>query len=330
MTCARTTVTSSHTAPLCPLCEDVDTYFVFHGEDELGNSFPTYSCRNCGTSFLFPPPTPAQLEKAYATSYYGEGATKFGGVIEHLRDLASKTRAQTLARGLPSNSRILDVGCGDGRLLRQFSQLGDNYQLHGIELPGPAAERTAKIPRVQLHLGTQDTVDFPEAHFDLITLVHVLEHLPNPRQAVVRLARWLKPGGILFLSFPNVDSWQAKAFGSAWFHLDPPRHLTLPSPAAVSQLLSSNKVALQRGSHWCPEQNLYGWIQSALNDLDPVRNLLYERLKRNFSYHPARKLTPLWHLLFAGLLSPFAILADATATIARSGATVELTFKKAL
>lgn len=326
----RTSETSSHTSPLCPLCKDVDTSFAFPGEDESGNSFPTYSCRNCGTSFLFPPPTPTQLENAYATSYYGEGATKFGGIIERLRDLASKARAQTLARDLPPHARILDVGCGDGRLLRRFSQLGGDYQLHGIELPGPAAERTAKIPRIQLHPGTLDTVDFPDAQFDLISLVHVLEHLPDPQRALVRLARWLKPGGQLFLAFPNINSWQAKAFGNAWFHLDPPRHLTLPSPAAVSRLLTSNHVSLQKSSHWCPEQNLYGWIQSALNDLDPARNLLYERLKRNFGYHRARKFAPLWHLALAGLIAPFAVIADSAAAVFRSGATVELTFKKAL
>jgi len=327
---ARTSVTSSDTSPLCPLCENADTSFAFVGQDELGDSFPTYSCRNCGTSFLFPSPTAAQLERAYATSYYGEGATKFGGVIEQLRDLASKTRAQTMARNLPSQASILDVGCGDGRLLRQFSQLGRDYQLHGIELPGPAAERTAKIPRIHLHLGTLDTVEFPDAQFDLISLVHVLEHLPDPHQALIRLARWLKPGGRLFLAFPNIESWQAKAFSNAWFHLDPPRHLTLPSPTAVSGLLASNHIYLQKSAHWCPEQNLYGWIQSALNDLDPARNLLYERLKRNFGYYPKRKLAPLWHLLSAGLITPFAIIADAASVISRAGATVELTFKKAL
>ena len=85
------------------------------------------------------------MRDAYATSYYGEGATKFGTWIESLRDAFATRRARKLARALAEGARILDVGCGDGRLLRSFHNAG-RFELHGIELPGPAAERAAKSP----------------------------------------------------------------------------------------------------------------------------------------------------------------------------------------
>lgn len=80
--------------------------------------------------------------------------------------------------------------------------------------------------------------------------------------------------------------------------------------------------------HSCWEQNLYGWLQSALNAIDPDRNLLYERLKGNRSHQANRRIALAIHALLAAILLPPAVLAEVGAILARSGATVETTFRK--
>lgn len=314
----------------CPFCRSEQTRRGSDSPDEFRQIHSTRGCAVCGTHFLWPQPDDATLTRAYAVAYYGAGRTKFGGPIERFRDVASTGRARGFLRQLPADGAVLDIGCGDGRLLRQLKRLNPKLTLHGVELPGPAAERAAATPGLQLHLGTVDTAHYPEASFDLITLVHVIEHLPDPRRALETIVRWLKPGGRLFLAFPNIASWQARWSGPAWFHLDPPRHLTLTPPQTFTEFLQNHGVVTERVRHWCPEQNLYGWLQSALNRWDPDRNFLYERLKRNRHYAAHRKVAVLGHAAAAAALLPFATAVDAAAALAGAGATVEMTFRKAI
>ena len=313
----------------CPFCARPGTLPRGRTSGDDNAIYPLRACVACGTVFLWPAPLADQLRAAYATGYYGEGATKFGHWIERLRDAFATRRARQLARPLAQGASILDVGCGDGRLLRSFQAIG-RYELHGIELPGPAAERAAKIPAVHLHLGTLEGTEFPAASYDLITLVHVFEHLSMPRETLDQLTRLVRPGGRLFLAFPNIGSWQARVFREDWFHLDPPRHLNLVPPRTVIAHLRSRGFRLLEARHLCLEQNTYGWLQSALNRVDHHRNFLYERLKRNRSYLPDRGAISVGaHAAFAGLLLPPALLLDFASAVAGSGATVELTFEHA-
>jgi 2-polyprenyl-3-methyl-5-hydroxy-6-metoxy-1,4-benzoquinol methylase len=315
-------------AVTCPFCSGDHLRDGGTAIDENQRRFPQRVCLRCGTKFLSPAPSTEVLTHAYASSYYGEGETKFGGPIERFRDAAAAGRAKALVKSLPPRARALDVGCGDGRFLRLLGSLHHDLELHGIEMPGPAADRASRITGLVLHPGTLNSTTFDQDTFDIISLVHVIEHLPDPEAALVRVVRWLRPGGRLFLAFPNVQSWQAKLFSRHWFHLDPPRHLTLVPPGAVSARLTQLGLVPEAERHWCPEQNLFGWIQSALNACDPDRNLLYERLKRNKMYQAERVVAPTIHAAAAALLVMPAILLDLAATFCRSGATVELTFQK--
>jgi len=192
----------------CPFCAEMVATSWCRTRDEAGTSYHVCMCEACGTAFLWPAPGEAELIRAYASDYYGAGETKFNPIVERFRNCFSKSRARHLTRGLKAGARILDVGCGDGRLLRNFQQAG-RYELHGIELPGRAAERAGRIPGMQLHIGTLEAAGLPDAFFDLVTLVHVFEHLPAPRATLDHLANLMRPGGRLFLAFPNITSWQA-------------------------------------------------------------------------------------------------------------------------
>jgi len=80
---------------------------------------------------------------------------------------------------------------------------------------------------------------FPPESFDVITCFDVLEHLYEPRKIMARVAEWLKPGGIFYVLVPNVDSAEARVFGSYWHGLELPRHLFHYSPASLKFLVES-------------------------------------------------------------------------------------------
>lgn len=320
--------TTGRLVATCPFCQCMDAYDWANTQSEDGAHYQVRVCSACHTAFLWPQPTEAQLNQAYAAPYYGEGVAKFNPVIERLRGTFAGLRVKGLAGRLPAAAKILDVGCGDGRLLMAFHKAGFR-ELHGIELPGAAAERTARIPEIHLHVGTVDSIELPPASFDLITLVHVYEHLSAPRETLDQFARLVKLGGRLFLSFPNIHSWQASFSKGRWFHLDPPRHLNLVPPQAVIFHLQTMGFELVAERHLCLEQNIYGWIQSVLNLCDARRNFLYERLKRNRSYLPDRGVGSLaLHTAFGALLLIPALVADGVSALVRRGATVELMFEK--
>jgi SAM-dependent methyltransferase len=138
-----------------------------------------------------------------------------------------------VAARLPKGARWLDVGCGNGSYL---AQLRDRFGLHvsGVDF-APAAVAAARRLNVDVHEGTVHTL--PSSSFDVISMWWVLEHVSDPHGEIDRVAELLKPGGTLLVSVPNVASASARLFGARWYHLDPPRHLTLWTPATLHRLL---------------------------------------------------------------------------------------------
>jgi SAM-dependent methyltransferase len=124
--------------------------------------------------------------------------------------------------------------------------------------------------------------------FDVITLWHSLEHVHSPRKTLEALLARLRPGGHIIIALPNRAGLQAAAFGRSWFHLDVPRHLSHFTPAALQKLLDG--LGLQACRRWDleAELDLFGWIQSALNQMLPSPNVLFDTVTGRRRKHPMR------------------------------------------
>jgi 2-polyprenyl-3-methyl-5-hydroxy-6-metoxy-1,4-benzoquinol methylase len=119
---------------------------------------------------------------------------------------------------------VLDYGCGSGDFV--LSAAGMGAEAMGIEPSSLAVER-ARMLGAKVLQGTIDTIDLTDMknRFDLITLNHVLEHIPEPSTALGMLKELLKPEGHLWIAVPNFQCWGSKVLREQWHSSDIPRHL---------------------------------------------------------------------------------------------------------
>jgi 2-polyprenyl-3-methyl-5-hydroxy-6-metoxy-1,4-benzoquinol methylase len=101
-------------------------------------------------------------------------------------------------------SRILDVGCGEAVLAAAFKRAGASY-VAGIELePGAAAVASGRLDHLVQGSAMDAPLPFNEGEFDYLVFADVLEHLPDPDQALARLLPLLSPTGRVIVSVPNM------------------------------------------------------------------------------------------------------------------------------
>lgn len=312
----------------CPYCTQTSASTFCHTTDIFGDEFDLLVCSNCDAHYLDPMPTGAQLARAYDDSYYGEGEEKFEGPVEKALNVFRDLRASHLAKLLNRTGKVLDIGCGNGNFLAAVGKRGQ-FELHGSELEGGSAERAKRVQGIQLHLGELQELEFESDSFDGITLFHVFEHVTNPKEVLEIIARILKPGGHLVMSFPNIGSFQSRFFRGMWLHLDPPRHIFFFRPKAFKKIMKDHGFEVLREKHFQPEYNPFGFQQSILNRLVGQREVLYEHLKRNTEYtKDYSKSSLLIQKLFFMASFPFFIAVDMLEGLLKSGGTVEFTLRK--
>ena len=325
------------------------------GFDHAAERFDLAECSGCGLVSLSPLPGPDELARYYNDAYYGGGASgKFTPVMEAAVRWANRARASglvagwkasrraargTSALGTPSDSgRVLDIGCGRGHLLAAMAQRG--WECYGTELsafPGDERPQTPGAGRVTILRGAVEDLPLEDAFFDVVSIWHVLEHVRNPSTTLRTIARTLKPGGVLALAVPNYSSLQRIIFGRHWFHLDCPRHLYHFRKRLLLTWLDENGLTVSKVRTFSAEQNLFGFLQSALNVFFGRRrpNAFYHLLRRSqagpgtAATAPRRLLGLLGYAAIAAALCPLAVIEAAAAAVTGTGATLVVHARRA-
>lgn len=207
-------------------------------------------CRACSLLQMRPMPTGAELADFYQTydvvgecgAYYQESWGPGALETPEGRDVAD--RADWMLRRLPAGARVLDVGSGPGLFLRLMKKRG--VLAEGVELSGPAAQRSARDYALRVHNGT--IADLSPDAYGAITLWDVIEHVQDPAALVREAARRLPAGGWLFLETPDEGALLDRAvLLLARLRFDGPaktfyglHHVVLFRPATMRRLLEEN------------------------------------------------------------------------------------------
>ena len=143
--------------------------------------------------------------------------------------------------------RVMELGCAHGYTL---SWLEERYETWGIDISDYAVGRSKTIaPRshtFQADIGAALPLEIERGGFDLIIAKYVLEHLPQPAEALTRLAGLLAPGGALLYSVPDTTSPGRRFKGDAWFALGDETHISLLDPPQWLQLTQRAGLSVER------------------------------------------------------------------------------------
>lgn len=281
-----------------------------------GEEFSVRRCTQCGLAQT--EPEPPSMGRFYPIRY-----RRYGGATLKVLKALYNLRVRGWMRHLPERGRALEVGCGDGWMLGALRDHG--WRVFGSERSTEGARAAVEINGIPMFVG--DLNALAPSRFNLVILFQVLEHLSDPLDAIRKSAELLQPGGMMVVAVPNAASWQARAFGRFWFHLDVPRHLQHFSPESLGRLFQKIGLRVVRARVVSPEHDPYGVLQSLLNKLGFQQNLMTKILMGMSVKAPVPALAAMWSVA-ALLLIPSAAI-SLWGWTARSGAIVEIWAVKA-
>jgi len=192
------------TCPVCgsSWCVAISTPRIKIGAAFFGeaiNSVGLVKCRDCGLEFVNPRPGPEVLDEFYGMPGYPAHETSGD-------DSVSSFRFNFLG-GLLSKTTLLDYGCGGGSFLQKARDAG--WDVTGIE-PSPVGRKNAQALGVEVY-GRMEDIPAPR-RFDLVTMFHVLEHVPDLSAVLSAVKRVMTDNGLLLVEVPNIRSFRAMVY----------------------------------------------------------------------------------------------------------------------
>lgn len=209
--------------PRCPLCGRTETRVwkassvdgdlvpedLAITDSRYGTTLPILEC-SCGFRFADPRTVPdlVALYEALDDQAYSETAD--------VRRVQQRTLVRDLLRRRPGTRTLLDVGAANGLLVEEATLAG--LQAVGVE-PSESLSAEARERGVDVLTGVLPHPELADRQFDAVTLVDVIEHVPDPVE-LLRLARArVAPDGCVFVVTPDIASLAARVLGRRWWHL---------------------------------------------------------------------------------------------------------------
>ena len=189
----------------------------------------------------FPKPSLEKLPSYYESEDYISHTDGKRSVFEKLYQLIKGIALKNKLKLINTQSqkgKLLDIGAGTGDFLVVAKK--DGWETIGVE-PSEKAKAIAISKGVDF---VEKLSDIESNTFDVITMWHVLEHVPNLDDYLVELKRLLKPSGTIIIAVPNFKSFDANYYGKFWAAYDVPRHIWHFSKTAIDKLFSEKEMKL--------------------------------------------------------------------------------------
>lgn len=215
-------------------------------------NFELYHNQELDMLLTIPKPTNEELGRFYENSEYlphtDSNKSLFDKLYQYVKRNAISNKVVLLNSLKPSSKTLLDIGTGTGDFLLACKNNG--WEVAGIE-PNQKARLLAQDKlskdesKVHLHESLKsldESLSNPPKEFDVITMWHVLEHVPDVENYIKQLKSFLKPNGTLIIAVPNFKSYDAFYYGKFWAAYDVPRHLYHFSKKSIAKLFGKEQM----------------------------------------------------------------------------------------
>ena len=267
----------------CPVCEHPDCREKWRLGDRFfettQETFTLYECTGCGLLFQDASAVESRLAGFYPEGYWwrpGDGvASRLEG--RYRRWVVENDHLKTIREWFPGPRPVslLDIGCGSGLFVSLAA--GAGFDAAGLERSAEAVEAAHRKGVESVICGDESLMIDQGREFDLVTLFHVLEHVPDPFKYLRRIQKLLRKPGHLVVQVPSRSSLQARVFGRRWYGLDCPRHLSNFTEYALLAVLGRAGFRIRRIRRFSLRDNAPAIVSSLFPRLDPMSSRVLAR-----------------------------------------------------
>lgn len=221
----------------CKICNSTLLEKYSHGKFEL------VRCRDCNINYNAHFPEIEDITEHYEKKYkislddtYNDERRRYFRFPENIgliNDILQYTKAP---------SSILDIGCDKGYFI-------DEARRYGFNVFGTELSKSANLYTKKIKLDVRQNLSDFEQSFDVITLWHVLEHIPEPVAFLEEIKSKMNRPGYLFIRVPAFDSYWSQLLKDKWDWFQPENHLFHYSMKSLSILLNKVGFDIEKISH---------------------------------------------------------------------------------
>lgn len=280
----------------CPICTNKKTEF-FH----TVNHFSYYRCNNCTTLSLYPQPSKKDIDEYYKKNFvYSAGEANESQIRRRAKKVLHKLKGMN-----PSGRTLLDIGSGYGFFLDEAKK--SNLDIIGIEPSKELYKNSIKFTR---NITFEDfNRENKNKKYDFISLIHVIEHVDNPREMLQKASFLLTKGGILYIETPNLNSHLFHEEKYQYTFLTPPDHIWIFSFKSFEYLLrEGNGIEVIQKTTYSQPEHFMGILKKKLEVRSEKLEAKNESKKMPFKSSniqpPTSNISRLKYLVFDRFLSP--------------------------
>lgn len=230
--------------PLAPLIRDIKDYeYGVPWQSEL------WACASCGLVVQEPRVAPADIPKLYPSTYLAHsGSSRTRGIYGQLKSILGRRAAGLLARHVPQDGRVVEIGCGNGKFLSVLHGLRPDIRLAGVDIEDV---NITDLPGFTFYHGQLEEVAIEPSSFDAVYCSNLIEHVPDPLTFLKKCHEVLKSGGVIIGITPDHLSLDRYVFGRYWAGYHYPRHTFIFNHRNIRAVLNNAgfEVIQIKGSH---------------------------------------------------------------------------------
>jgi len=296
----------------CPLCGTKDHTIIFNHLQQYPNG-SIAKCNHCLHIYTI------LIQSLKTDKLYNDRVYK---VVENRNSIFDKILSweynkvlKTIHSFKPSKGKLLDFGSGKGKFASLAKKKG--WEVKCVEITIERATYAKNIYNLEVSTDFYTTDRIFNVDFEVLTLFHVLEHLPQPKILLDELIKHnLTKDGLVLIEVPNFNSLQARMAGRNWMHLDVPRHINHFTPIQLEKIAQELNLSTLKTSFFSFHLGVLGMIDCFLKLFGYRKHIIHELKNQNH----------FGLLLIISILLPFALIIEYFAAATGNGGIVRKYF----